>query len=208
MIDKFELIKFIVGTGLSITLIVVTIRLSMKIREFKKKDSLIEKTMTCLTDLFAEYKETMKKTPEALTESKKLKNYLSECIKTGFDKFNEVYYSCEYDNLREVHYFFELLGTLIRQREIDEFAVWHYFSFPIEYFMETYDIRKMITTNNCLPSYAENFCCLFLFYDEHKKKDKQPWIKNGKRFFLTEDEVKEYSGGYKYQREAHNDKGS
>ena len=206
MVVDFEHIKFFVDTALTTALIIITIILSVMIHKFQKKDSKTAKTMTCLTELFAEYKATMNKIPKALTESKKLKNYLSECINTNFADFNEVYYSDEYNNFRDVHYFFELLGTLIRVEEIDKFAVWHYFSFPIEYFMETKDIRQLITTNNCLPSYAENFCCLFLFYDKHKKKNDKPWIKNGERFFFTEDQVKEYSGGYSFSREAADDK--
>jgi hypothetical protein len=174
--------------------------------KYQKKDSKTTKTMTCLTYLFSDYKETMKKIPAALTEAKELKKYLSECINTNFSHFNEVYYSKNYDNVRDVHYFFELVGSLIRAEEIERHAVWHYFSFPIEYFMETKDIRNLITTNKCLPSYGENFCSLFSFYDKEKKKSKKPWIKNGEAFFLTEEEVKEYSCGYEFPADAHSKK--
>ena len=202
MIANFELIKFIVDTLLTIALIIITIILSVTVHKFQKKDSKTSKTMTCLTDLFPEYKETMLKIPAALKESKELKKYLCECLNNkDFSTFNETYYSPNYKNFLDVHYFFELLGTLIREEEIDKYAVLHYFSFPIEYFMETKDIRNLITINKCLPSYAENFCCLFLLYDTQKKEKRKPWIKNGEAFFFTKEETEEYACGYELPKE-------
>jgi hypothetical protein len=67
--------------------------------------------------------------------------------------------------------------------------------------METLNIRTLITKNYCLPSYGENFCRMFVLYNDQKRKKvhPMPWIKNGDWFFLEEHEVKMYSCGYDFE---------
>jgi hypothetical protein len=86
----------------------------------QNNDSVTSKTISCLTDIFPEYKETMKKINDALESSKKLVQYFEKCEqeKRNFSDFNKEYYSEKYDSLRDVHYFFELLGSLIRQKKL------------------------------------------------------------------------------------------
>jgi hypothetical protein len=51
-----------------------------------------------------------------------------------------------------------------------------------------------------LPSYGENFCRLFVLYDNARKKSNKRWIANGKDFTLSEDQVEYYSDGYPYEK--------
>jgi hypothetical protein len=193
-IDK---VKFIIET---VFMSFFSVFLSIIVYRTGKKDSITSKTMTCLTDLFSDYKDTMKKINEALNLSEELRNYLKECKDKGgvFSDFNKVYYDKKYDAFRDVHYFFELLGTLIRQKEINKNTVWHCFSFPIEFFMAAKDIRDTIKNKKCLPGYAENFIWMFLFYDDRRKEKKEKWIINGEEKYFTDKEIEEYSCGYEF----------
>ena len=195
MIKTFETVKFVVE-------IVISVLLTILIYQNERKGGKTSKTMSCLTELFSHYKDTMKKINQALEESKELEQYLKDCSqKNEFKDFNDVYYSPKYDTFRDVHYFFELLGSLTREDEIDQFTVWHYFSFPIDYFLKTKNIRYLITLHNCLPSYGENFCCLFLFYNDRRVKNGIPWIANGEDFILSVEQAIELSGGYQFKKE-------
>jgi hypothetical protein len=161
-------------------------------------DSITSKTISCLTGLFSEYKEVMKKIDKALGEAKTLELYLKEYEKkeeNRFSDFNKEYYSEKYANYREVHYFFELLGSLAIQKEIGKSTFWNYFTFPIDYFLKTKVTRELIRKNNCLPSHAESFCWLFAFYNDHRRKNKEKWISNGKALNVFRDcEVENYTG--------------
>jgi hypothetical protein len=193
---NFEVIKFIIETILSVGLTSSAIYISVLIYKNERIANKTSETTDCLTDLFSEYKETMKKLNKALELSKELEKYLEECIRRDdFSDFNKEYYSPKYDPLRDVHYFFELLGAMVKNGEISEYAVQHYFSFPIEYFMETKNMRSLIENYNCLPSYGENFCRLFVMYDSSKRERGKQWIKNGKGFTLSKDEAKDYLKG-------------
>jgi hypothetical protein len=192
--NTLELAKFIIET---VFMGLLSILLSIIAYRNGKKDSMTSKTMTCLTELFSDYKDVMKKINKALILSEKLRKYLKKCKAKGddFSDFNKVYYDKKYDTFRDVHYFFELLGTLIRQKEINKNTVWHCFSFPIEFFMMTKDIRDIIKNKHCLPAYAENFIWMFLFYDARRKEKKEKWIINGKEEYFLDEEIKEYSCG-------------
>jgi len=89
------------------------------------------------------------------------------------------YYSGKYENFRRVHYFFEMLGSLMNQNEVRKETFWRFFSFPIDYFIKTRNVRMIISDQKCLPSYAENFCWLFVYYNEYRKKYNKKWILNG-----------------------------
>ena len=167
------------------------------------KDNKTSKTMICLTELFPAYKEVMKNISKALDESRILLQYLEDCKakNNGFSDFNSNYYSPKYDNFRDTHYFFELLGVLARQAEVNKIKIWRYFTFPIEYFIKTKNIREMIWDNDCLPSYAENFCQLFIMYNTFRKKHGIKWIYNGKKEEPFDDNgVKELTGDFNVYR--------
>jgi len=189
----------IFGTVISIILAFIAVNISIWIYKSKKKDSKTTKTMTCLTDLFPYYKEAMKNINKAFKESKNLEKYLNNCkLKEDFSKFNKEYYSEKYDCLREVHYFFELLGTIIRKNEIDRSTAWYYFIFPIEYFIETKNIRDDIMNYFCLPSYGENFCWLFKFYNDFRNKYNKKWFINGEEISFNDKEAKEYYKNFNF----------
>ena len=154
----------------------------------EKKDSSTSKTLTCLTDLFSEYKNVMRNINTALAESEKLYEYLKQ---GNFSDFNKVYYSKEYETYREVGYFFELLGTLVKLNEINRRSVVHCFSFPIEFFMKTKGIRDIIRQKKCLPDYWGNFRYLCAFYNGVKKSTDKGWVVNGEIVNLSEEELKE-----------------
>jgi hypothetical protein len=185
----------------TVVIAICTTLILLWIHRNEKKDSTTAKTIACLTGLFTEYKAVMGKINNALTVSDDLFKFLKECeTNDSFAEFNKVYYSEKYNDFREVHYFFELIGTMIHQEEINKYAVWHYFSFPIEFFMKTVNIRYLIILNKCLPSYAENFCLMFRFYNDEKRRNGNKWIENGKSFDLDAKEVVYYSCGYKFKK--------
>lgn len=174
----------------------IVILSNMIIHRKQINDSITSKTISCLTGLFSDYKKVMRKTNKALKEAKKLEGYIKDCKQNNnFSNFNKNYYSKKYDNFREFHYFFELLGSLASQKEIRKSAFWHYFTFPIEYFMKTKNTRELIRNNNCLPSHAESFCWLFAFYNNQKRIHKEGWIVNGgARCAFSNNEVKKFTG--------------
>jgi hypothetical protein len=166
MISLDYVLKIVNILVLTFNFLIVGVFFTIWFHRNRKKENVVTKTMICLTDLFPYYKDVMKEINEALTAAKSLEKYLEDCEdRKDFSHFNEEYYSVKYFSLLDVHYFFELLGTLLRQKEINKNTVHHYFSFPIEFFIKTENMRKLIHANNCLPSYAENFCWIFLFYN-------------------------------------------
>jgi hypothetical protein len=194
---NFELIKFFIEIACSVVLAVSAIIITMLIHRYEKNDNIETKTISSLTCLFSEYKDTMKIINKALEEAKNLEMYLLKCKKKGnFSDFNKKYFSSEYDCFRDVHYFYELLGSLLSKKEIVRHTFWHYFMFPIEFFLKTINIRTIIWGNNCLPSYAENFCSMFIYYNTERQKDKCYWIVNGKKLDFDDDKVKYYTGPF------------
>jgi len=182
--EKINLIVNIIGvlfTGVfAVALAAFAIRMKKWIYGNEKNDSITAKTITCIINLFPKYKKTMKMLNNGLNESKELEKYLNECkLKNNFSTFNSVYYSPAYDNFRDVHYFFEMLGSLSNQHEVNKETFWRFFSFPIAYYMETRNVRILIRENNCLPSYADNFNWLFMFYNHKRKNSRKKWIFNG-----------------------------
>jgi len=185
--------EVLVGTA-TVAVAIFAVMIHKWIHQNEKNDSITSKTISCLIGLFPEYKETMKKINNALEEAKELKKFLGDC-ENNFSEFNNNYYSPKYDNFRDVHYFFEMLGSLVTQKEINRHTFWHYFTFPLDYFMKTRDLRMIIIENNCLPTYAQNFCRLFIFYNEKRKKDGEKWVVNGKTYDpFDEEDVLYYTG--------------
>ncbi|MDR1903637.1 MAG: hypothetical protein LBQ88_15330 [Treponema sp.] len=173
----------------AINILIPGIILSIWIHKSGKKDNAMSKTMACLIDLFSEYKKTMRNINKALAESKKLYVYLKQ---GKFSDFNKVYYTKEYETFREVGYFFELLGTMVRRNEIQSESVIHFFSFPIEFFRNTKKIRDIIRKNNCLPDYWNNFCYLCALYNEVKMiYTVRGWTVNGEIVLLSPEELEE-----------------
>ena len=193
-----DLIALIINIFSSVVLAILGVVISIIFHRKQAEDSKTAKTVTCLTVLYPEYKKIMKKIYSALKEAKKLKKYLEKCKENQcFASFNKKYYSKNYNSLRKVHYFFELIGVLARQDAISKNTLWHYFSFPLEYFIKTKDIRKLIWDNYCLPSYGENFCRLFVMYNDARKKAGMKWICNGKKIKpFNEAKVIEFTGNY------------
>jgi hypothetical protein len=180
-----EFILQLISLSISLGAIVVSIIAYMHV----KKDSSTSKTISCLTDLFSEYKMVMRNINTALLESEELLKYLE---KKDFSDFNKVYYSGEYKTFREVGYFYELLGTMTSQNEINKESVLHCFSFPIEFFRKTKKIRDIITGEKCLPAYWENFQYLCALYNAIKEKNGDGgWIVNGKLVQLSPEEKEE-----------------
>jgi hypothetical protein len=174
---------------ISLTFSIVAITVSIVTFLHVKKDSSTSKTISCLTEFFPEYKKVMSNIDKALSESEELFAYLD---KKDFSDFNKVYYSEKYKTFRKVGYFYELLGTMVRQNEINKEFVLYYFSFPIEFFRKTKKIRDIITGENCLPDYWGSFCYLCAFYNEEKKSnDVGGWIVNGEIIVLSNAERKE-----------------
>jgi len=186
---------------IAIILSIIAIIISVFIFIFEKKTKKTLEALSLLPDFFFEYKRVMSKINEAIIASDKLKVFLNECEKKNdFSEFNKVYFSEDYKVFRDVHYFFELLGSMFRKKEINRNTVWQYFAFPLEFFLKTRDIRCIINKNNCLSTYAENIIWLFLFYDDIVKKSKNNkfskikynWALNGETINFNDNILCEY----------------
>jgi len=196
--EKINIIFTIIDVIASVALAILAVLISKRIHDNEKKDSITTKTISCLTSLFVEYKKTMCLINEALKQGKELISFLHGKEKEDLYIFNEIYYSEKYNALREVHYFFELIGSLIKQDNIQKNTFWQYFSFPIEFFMETAKLRTYIKEKNCLPSYAKNFCFMFLYYNDWRNQNNMDWIVNGKKRRFSDEELIEYTGDFYY----------
>jgi len=179
-LQSIHAIADILGIVATIILTLLAIKLSKQFNRISNRDSITAKTISCLTNLLDEYKKAMNLLSEAYLQSQELLDFMLKGIKNNnLSEFNKEYYLEKYQSFRQVHYFFELLGSLMKQNEIEKETFWQYFTFPIEYFQKTRDLRMLITDKKCLPSYAESFCWLFVYYNEWRKKHKIEWYING-----------------------------
>ena len=194
--DIFSIIT-IIDVVATIILTISVIILTTRIHKNETKGSITSKTISCLTSLYDEYKKTMGNINEALEQAEKIKIFLQEYKESNFSDFNEFYYSDKNKKFRNVHYFFELLGTLIKQSLVERETFWDYFTFPLDYFRKTKDVRILIWEKKCLPTYAENFCWLFeYYYDYNVQNNGGMWVSNGEKFSIEINEVKELTGPF------------
>ena len=91
-IQLIHSIAEIIGIIATIALTLLAVRLSILFHKNTNTDSITTKTISCLTGLLPEYRETMGILNEAYAESQELEKYLLKCLEDhNFTDFNKEY---------------------------------------------------------------------------------------------------------------------
>jgi anthranilate/para-aminobenzoate synthase component I len=142
-------------------------------RQEKKRD------MSAITikELFDQYKIVISSIDKATIELTDLIKKIKK-RKNDFD-FNKLYFSDKYTNLRNLGFFYEMIGTMANEKVLKFESIFSYFIFPYEFFQKSTALIELISKERLIPDFWIGFINLFIMYDNKKIKTDIAWKING-----------------------------
>ncbi len=106
---------------------------------------------------------------KAMSEAESIKNWVKEkSMDLNFSSFLEEFGKSEYNNIREVIYFYEYLGSLVKMKQLDFNQVFSLIYFPDNIDNAINGLIREVTKQK--SDFMENYCYLKKLYT--KKRDR------------------------------------
>lgn len=130
----------------------------------------LNNTLVNLDLLRKEETKVRKKIHKSDDEIKELTNFLVKNPKLSQESFFSIYGKKKYKYIRQIGYFYEYLGIIVKKRAIKFSVIFSLFSFPDEFWNETELFRNIVIHKVGIPDFWENFSYLQKKYEKSRKK--------------------------------------
>lgn len=113
-----------------------------------------------------------KKIHKSKDSIQKLTDILVKNPQLSQQDFFNIYGKKKYKYIRQIGYFYEYLGIIVKKRAIKFSVIFSLFSFPDEFWEQTETFRSIVIHKVGIPDFWENFSYLQKKYKKRRKRSK------------------------------------